>query len=502
MAASSFKNFLNLINPQPEIGGLEISDSYLRFVLLKNNKADIVSMKMPPGVIEDGKIKDKDQFFSIISNFYNQLSPGSKKKYIIANISDINVYTEVFLLPKSGESNLDEAVNLNLRMISPIDFDNAYTDWQLIGEKISGGVNQLQILGAFVQKKIIDDYEDILSRAGFDVAAVEFPAVALTRSLSELSEGFSKNKNYILMRVGSDGLAFSFISNGNLNFLHFASWASAYGGQRQISFDAMKRVIITEVQKVLSFYGTHAEGKIDSLILVSQTLTDEISKIINDNFPDISVRIPTFREFKNLEPVWFSTVGSALRGVIPRSEDSVISLLSAGTEIKFRNYQIVAFINIWRNIILSVLGAIIVFYIGLDFLIMKNFDVLSQKVKAISIPDFANITELQNEARDFNQKANLIYAAYAQKSIWSPFFVQLNQLAGSDISIKRILVQSVDSPVLLVGEAPDEDKIVTFKDALESQSQFTNINFQLSNISKNVSGNVDFTLTFELKSVK
>lgn len=500
----TFKKFYNLINPQPEIAGLEISDAYLRYVFLKGKKANFISVKIPPGVVEEGKIKDKDKFLAVISDFYKKISPNNKKKYIIANIADANVYTEMFSLPKSAKENFEEAIDLNLRMISPIDFNNAYIDWQVIGEKISSEMAQVEILGSFVPKQIIDDYESVLSKAGFEVVAIEFPAVAITRSVANLSEGFDKNKNYILMRVGSDGLAFNFIKNGNLYFLHFTSWFSAYGDQRKISFDLIKNLIISETQRVLSFYETHSEGKIDSMLLVSPTLNDEISKIIVDNFPGLSIKTPVFREFKNVESVWFGVIGSALRGMKPRAEDTDISLLSAGTEEKFANYQIAAFISIWRNIILSVLGSIIIFFGGFDYILARNVAIFTEKLSPASVSaGISKVTELQKEVNSFNKNADLIHNAYNQKIFWSFFFDQINTLSSNQgITIRRILIQSLNSPVLLSGEADSENKIISFKTALESHPQFANINLQLSNISKGAEGNINFSITFEIKSLK
>lgn len=497
----TFKKFYNLINPQPEIAGLEISDAYLRYVLLKGKKASFISFKLPPGIIESGKVKDKDKFLSITTDFFKKISPSNKKKYVVANITDANVYTEMFSLPKAAENNIEESINLNLRMISPINFDNAYIDWQIIGEKISNGMVQSEILGSFVPKQVIDDYENILSKAGFELVAIEFPGIALTRSVVDLHDGFDKSKNYILMRVGSDGLSFDFIKNGNLYFLHFISWASAYGDQRQVSFDLVKNLVIVETQKVLSFYETHSEGIVDGMFLVSPTLTEEISKIIADNFHNLSVRIPALKEFKNVEPVWFNAMGSALRGLKSRSEDAEISLLSAGTEKKFADYQVVAFMSIWRNIILSVLGAIIIFFGGLDFIIMRNTTALTEKLSSIAaVPGVLKISELQKQANDFNQKADLLYSAYSSKIIWSLFFRQIDQLTSQNgIAIKRILVQSVNSPVLLLGEASSEDKIIAFKTVLENQKNFSDVNLQLSNISKSIGGSLNFSVTFKIK---
>jgi len=205
-----------------------------------------------------------------------------------------------------------------------------------------------------------------------------------------------------------------------------------------------------------------------------------------------------------VESVWFGVIGSALRGMKPRSEDLDISLLSAGTEEKFVNYQRAAFISIWRNIILSVLGSIIIFFGGFDFILARNVTAFTQKLSPISVSSgVSKVTELQKEASDFNKNADLIYNAYTQKIFWSSFFEQINKLSSDQgIMIKRILIQSINSPVFLSGEADSENKIISFKSALESQPQFANINLQLSNISRGAGGNINFTITFEIKSLK
>ncbi len=191
------KKITNAINPPLQIGGLEITDSYLRYVAIKGRKADFISAKLAPGIIEDGKIKDKDKLLGVLKGFHDQIVGKKKKAWVIASISDSNVYTEMFTLPKSTGKDLAEAAKLNLQMISPIDFASAHADWHLVGEKETNGVVQNEILGAFIAKQFVEDFEQIADKAGFEIVAIEFPMFALARAITEMSDQFDRKKKLL-----------------------------------------------------------------------------------------------------------------------------------------------------------------------------------------------------------------------------------------------------------------------------------------------------------------
>ena len=66
------KKILNILNPQPQIGGLEISDSDIRFFLVKGKSFVSASVKLP----------DKKNLKTALSNLHSQIVSKSKKKFI------------------------------------------------------------------------------------------------------------------------------------------------------------------------------------------------------------------------------------------------------------------------------------------------------------------------------------------------------------------------------------------------------------------------------------
>lgn len=506
----SFKRFLTILNPQPAISGLEISDSALKFVLIKENKLTFTSLNLPMGTIEEGKIKNKENFKAALSKLHSQITSRTKKKiYAIINIPDIDVYTQVFNLPLVAIDNLDEAIGLNLQMISPIDFSSVYADWQRVGETdIDGG--QLEILGTFVPNKTVDEFVQYLKETNFVVAAIEFSALAFSRLFSGLA---NLPNSFLLLHLTGSGLNFCLIKNRNLYFNHFVAWPA--GEERQISLATIKETIIRETQKILNFASSHwPDSQITNLLLAVPALEEKITQIITENFTLSVQKLTLPRELKDvngqwsivnsqlstLTSDWFSTLGSALRGLIPRSKDIIISLASTGTEEEFRQHQTINFIKIWRNIAFTSLSFILIAFIVLEGFLIKNTDSLNNQLANLAnLPEIEKINKLQEEAKNFNSRVDLALKAKEQVYNWSPFFEKIKNLAGNDIVIERIFVQSKEMPILFNGRALDESAIINFKDKLEKEDQFGEINMPLAGITSAPDGKLRFTITFKVK---
>ncbi|MBI5079215.1 hypothetical protein HZB06_00865, partial [Candidatus Wolfebacteria bacterium] len=220
----NFKNILNILNPPFQIGGLEITDFEIRFVGFKKGRPFLISLKLEPGIIKEGEIKDAKAFLNVLSKLRLEITGGRNKKVFAAvSIPDNNVYIQTFYLPDASEERLKEAAELNLQMISPIEYGDAYSDWQLL----SGGENgRLEALGIFARKKFIDEMDKYLRQAGFMPSGIEFSGLSLVRLAENYGAGVNASNPYLLLHIGGNGLSFNLIKNGNLYFNHFISWQS------------------------------------------------------------------------------------------------------------------------------------------------------------------------------------------------------------------------------------------------------------------------------------
>lgn len=154
----TLRNFNRLIFPTPQIGGLEITDSVINFYDLSYGSAPVASLRLPPGIVEDGKVHrgEETNFTEALRTIHSQITVDSKKIInIILTLSGNDVYVQSFNVSKAAESNLTEAAELNLRMISPMPIEGAYYGWQKIADTGGpGGV--IELLGAFMPSESID----------------------------------------------------------------------------------------------------------------------------------------------------------------------------------------------------------------------------------------------------------------------------------------------------------------------------------------------------------
>lgn len=499
----NFQKILHTIAPQLEIGGLEVDGASLKFIFIKGKgrKIQILSVDLEPGIIEEGKIRDKDRFAEAVKKLHKKITSNDKKKiYTILSIPDENIYTEIFFIPKAANINLDEAAQLNLQMISPIDFDNAYSDWQVLGEKTEKGAANLEVLGAFVPKAIIDDFEQSFVDEGFELAAVEFPGFGLTRAIFAEADGIDPKQNYLLLKVGADGISFVLVKRGAFYFIHSVLWKNIYGEIKQVTLESIRKVLNEEMKKVLSFYETHSQSPLSSIILVGPTLIERLKNIIIEDFPSLKTIIPTFKNFPDLSLVWASVFGSALRGKISRSKDKLISLAVTGTEKKFENYRIITFIKAWRNVIFVVLGVILFIFSAADLLLGQQIKKVEERLALFQFnPDIYKIDDLKKEALAFNQKANMLFVAASEKTTISLYFERLQEVAGEQIKINRINIKVPALKVFLAGEAMSEEDIIIFKNKMEASSYFSDVILQLSDIKPSGEGMWSFSINFDIE---
>jgi hypothetical protein len=492
------KFFQKLIWPSSSIAGLEIKDAAVRIVKFENGELKKAAVLLEPGVIESGRIVDRARLLESMKKLHSQFERRNVKVPAIVVVPSSNVYAQVFTAPSLQGEKLEEAAKLNLASISPLDLKAAYADWQQVGVQEREG--KFELLGAFASSVVIDEYASVLNESGFVPVAIEFPGLSIARTIKNFAADIDIEKPHVVLNVSSDGVDFMVLRRGNLYFDYFTPWKLIQEDgrlSREISFSDFKATIIREIKKVAAFYGSHWEGKLNKIILVTQALNAEIATFIKENF-DFEVVDLRLNQYTDLPSSWFGVLGSALRGRMPRSEDNYVSLMAIGTEEEYLRSRIQLFITSWKDIVFVTLGFIAAIFILTDSFLYQTADRLALQLNEISQgPEAGEVVRLQEEARKFNELVAKSEIAKQQSPSWSPLFVKLNSLLNKDISLTRVFIDASRSSALLSGNAKDEATAVNFKNAL-AQEGFKSVSLPLSNIVLNPNRTVSFMLTFKL----
>lgn len=496
--ADIFENFIALLMPKSLTGGIEISDSSIRFLSVKKGKTISAVLRLPPGLIAEGKIKDYKNVVAALSAIKNQVEPRPHKKVnVVAAISSASVYVQTFQLPLVAKENLESAAQFNLKVLSPLGQEVSYSDWQLVGES----QDQFELLAAFAPGAVIDEYMNAMREAGFNVFAVEFSSLALIRLIKNAGAAVDAKLPAIILNLLPEGLDFMIMRNGNLYFDYFQPWKVTQEGWRQINWADFQTTVVSEVQRILNFYNSHW-GKIENFILITPAFYDRLSALITERF-GLKVQPLTVYGYEGFSPSWFIVLGATLRSMLPRYRDNFLSLMSTSARHEYFQEELLVLVNFWRN----VLAAVLIFTIAISFaaiaILSRVHTSLQHQLRGLAGEAFntAEIEKLQEEAEQFNRLVDIVAQVKAQRIDWVALVEKIFRLAGPRITIDRISVPGASQQIRITGNALNEASVFEFERNISAQEEFTNINLPISSIQRTVGGRWAFELTFTAREV-
>ncbi|MBI2594680.1 MAG: pilus assembly protein PilM [Candidatus Colwellbacteria bacterium] len=482
---SKLKRLSMMVSPEPPIAGVEVNNSTIRLVAGRDSSRQI-ALRLPPGIIEGGRLKNREGFKSALGELYRRLPSKSRKHLnVVLTIPANDVFVQTVTLPPQVSGNLEEAAKLNLQMVSPLNLEQSYYDWQrLDGSDLSG--KPIELLGAFVLKEIVDEFVRALEEAGFSIAAVEFTSLSLLRELKRQGR-IELGQTYLAAEVKPEGITFILARDDHLLFHSFTPWSSIQGKEGAIARKDFINVLADEVNTISNFYGAHWGGAVGNLIFIaSPDIQDGIKEALKG-------RSLTFFSPEELS----GAVGAASRSLLQEGKE--ISLLGTSYLEIFKQNRVLSFVSLWRSILVAVLGFLLLLSLGSDLLLRE----LAQKTKerdALSLnePEHRELTELKEEASKFNQSAALIRGIQQEEPQIGLITDSIDNLAGVEIEINRIYIPSPDAAITISGIASGEQAAVGFKNRLASKRTFAEVDLPLSGIIPQTGGGVAFTIHFWL----
>src|SRR3989338_8903323 len=482
------------------IGGLEITDSVIRFLRIDRDGVKHTFLALSPGVVHEGRVKDAAQLISSLAQIHSQLISSPKKIiHVVLSIPASNVYVQAFNLPQLHEKELRDAAVLNLQMIPPLDIASAYSDWQRVGEDVQEG-GQYEILGAFIAREVVDEFVRVLGAARFGVAAVEFLGLGIVRTLREVAGSLDMSQPHLLAAVTNEGVYRAITRQRSLHCHYFHPWAGLMGVNETTSLDALQQLFIAEVQRVLNFYTSHWGNQVQTCVLFTDGLQDQLSALMREHFPGIIVQQPILQKFSDIPLQWFGVLGAAFRGLVPRSGDTDISLMSVGAAEEFHHNQLLIFVRRGRTIMLLVFSFMILITSLASFFLRQTLHTLENETAAqIKTPESAEFVAFQEQARDFNELVALLGKAREGRKNLSELFDSFTTISGGVVTFRRISFQAPGDSITIHGDAVNEATALAFKDKLIQSGKFSEISLPLESFVVEPTGRVSFTVIFKAK---
>lgn len=500
--ASIWYNLSKIFVPTSAVAGLQITDSSLRYVELKPNgkSTPLVvadrSLRLPPGIMENGRIKDRGAFLAALRSLKRLIALNSKRKLnVILTVPAGNVYAQSFSVPKLSGVALEEAVKLNLQVISPNPLDKTYYSWKIVGGQLQDS-NQMEILGVFALRELVDELSSVVEEASFGIAAIEFSGLSFVRILNSLGIA-EPSVTYLLIKLTQDGLVFMIIKNEELYFNYFHSWGKIAYENGSIPVSSALDIIKTESQRIMNFYYSHRGEQIKDIILISPVLSVQIADLIKSEYPTLKLSM-----VDSSKSNFHGALGAALRGLIPRIQDEDINLMGAKVMNAFWRDQVFNFIAIWRNTVLLVMGFMIIVFATADLFLIKQSEEISMAAAIDQKSAAGELETLRSKAEEFN---TLVASALKARDLTrriTPFMNNLNSIASENgVTFPHIGFSVAGLTINLSGAAPAQDKIINFKNKLAAVSNVAAVSLPLSGIAPGPSGGFTFLMTVTLKAL-
>lgn len=133
--------------------------------------------------------------------------------------------------------------------------------------------------------------------------------------------------------------------------------------------------------------------------------------------------------------------------------------------------------------------------ISINYILKITLNSNAQSALEKNNDQYKEIRKYDQEIQGINSQINEIEKIQKGQVHWFKFFERINGQFSDKIEIKKIITSNY--AVLLSGRANNRDNLIQFKDNLEKESCFSEINLPLSNLVEKE--NVEFQIDFKIK---
>ena len=422
--------------------------------------AALAEEALPEGVIGGGVIRKPELLVQALTRLRRRAQNASR--YVIASVPADIIYTRVFTFPGTiSGKRLEETMQLTAGFQLPKAPEEMYLDW----EEAKSKRDEKAVLLAMAPRNIVDGYLKALDAAGFRTVALEHHLLSITRSLP-------KSDDVMLFTVSEpSSMTVAILVAGEIRFMRTIPKTNAEGAELE-----------KELEKISEF-AEASFGPIARRLALPGEMT----------LPDI---VTQDRRTRDHAAEWLASTGAALRGLLPRRDDTLVSILPVGTEEAYERQKMLAFAGLLANLTIGVTTVI-----AAGFLVVWSLLGFLQQ-QAIEQPGLTvalspETREALGRAERLNALLGLAAPLTESMPRYSTILAALGETVPSGIRLTEVRMASLEAEFQIGGNAADRTALTTFRDQLEESALFSGATLPLADISQRE--NIPFTLTVRLE---
>lgn len=356
---------------------------------------------------------------------------------------------------------LEETMKLTVGFQLPFGTDQVYLDWEKTSDETKNEVTL-----ASMRRSTVDGYLSALRDAGIHPVALELHPESIARA------GNFSAPTSLIVEEASGSVGVYIISGGIVRFVRTLP-------KTIVADEKMSE----EIRKISDF--AEAEGMKPEAAVTLGSLSPKAPFSL---YPNV----------KGESGMWLVALGAAIRGLIPRREDTLISLLPVGTETAYAYQKAQVFTAFITNVTVGIsVFFTVAFAVVWIFLVSLQQSAATQTEQAVTIPLPSGSAELETRAISLNALIGETAPIVRTLPLWSPVIKEAAARVTTGITITSF---SVGEPgqITMVGVAKSRGVLNDFKRSLETSPLFANITLPISNLEKRE--DIPFSVSFTLKN--
>lgn len=484
---------IDYLLPKEPIGGIEITESSLRFVFLKKGKKEVTEFVEAPlrgGLITKGVPQDIDTLAYFLTINLDRITKGKKlARKFVASVPDSVIHTQPFFIPL-GLSEEEEIafVKNNFHLISPFPYEDTYVDWQ----EVETQGNRKIVFVAVGIRSVIDKYRNALSLAGVDLVALEPFALSAHRMI-EIPKGLQ-----VLFFLFRNKLTVSVLADAKPYFTHEHILGEG---------ESVEERVVAEMRRLEAFVENEFEKRSVSFSYVAfqDADTEKLESLAKEK--GVEMQSLAIKEVKapdesfTLFPGFVAVTGAAMRGLIPRAKDTIVSVLPVGTELAYIRMKKKVFFTTLRYVSIGVAVLILTSFVGLYAFLatitQRELDRLELE-REVVLP--GHIGEIREAVDIFNREVDTLQRI--QEMIISPFpsfevIEEIHALPGIQLNSVSVAHEEEEeeggTSITIRGVAAEREDFRALREHFE-RPEFSNVNFPIFSIVE--ATDISFTITF------
>lgn len=211
---------LNFFSKPSQRLGVEITPERVNIVQLEQSKKGhavnaFVSLPLPEGSFQDGRIVDPDAIADVIRQGLEDKKIKARK--VVSAVPVGEAVIRLIRLPAELDDFelRDMVLNQEAALYLPFAREEADVDFQKLDTQIDeDGIERVEVLLVATPKDITDSYLNVFERAGLQLKVLEVSSFALLRSLYGQLMQFAPGEAVALVNIDCDGSEISIVLDG------------------------------------------------------------------------------------------------------------------------------------------------------------------------------------------------------------------------------------------------------------------------------------------------